>query len=167
MKQALAAAALAGLIGSVAPAQMANAAAHNPLIVWQGAATLTSVPAACAASKLAVGDSAFSVFRPRLDPAEPSSAITMVFGRSAHAFFRTGGTSTDQMRGTSTYTSPWFSGRATSTAGGNTGTIVLTITPLTILPTTNVVTIVGTINKFHGIVGCAVGFNGAYQRRPN
>ena len=167
MKQALALAVLTGLVSWAAPAQMANAAAHNPLIVWQGAAVLTSVPANCASTKRAIGDSAFSVFRPRLDPAEPSSAITMTFGRAGHAYFRTGGTSTVQMRGTSTYSSPWYSGRATSTSGGNTGNITLTFTPTTVAASTAVVTIVGKITKFHGIANCTVQFKGSYYKRPN
>lgn len=145
----------------------AQAAANNPLIVWQGAATLTAVPAACAASKYKAGDSAFAVFRPRLDPAEPNSGLTLSFGRSGHAYFRTGGASSDQMNGNSTYSSPWFSGRATSTAGGNTGNIILALSPATVLDTTPVVTISGTIQKFHGIAGCNVNFNGAFQRRLN
>jgi hypothetical protein len=145
-----------------APAQ---AAAHNPLIVWQGAATLTSLSSACATINHKPGDSAFSVFRPRLDPAEPKSAISFTFTRSAHAFFRSGGGS-DQMNGAGSYTSPWYSGRVTSTPGGNTGTYNFHLTPATVLATTPVVTIVGTINNFHGIVGCTVGFKGAFDRRP-
>ena len=145
----------------------AQEAANNPLIVWHGAATLTSVPAACASAKYAVGDGAFSVFRPRLDPAEPNSAITLTFGRAGHAYFRSGGTSSDQMDGISTYTSPWYSGRATSTPGGNTGNITLTLTPATVTAATNVVTIVGSITKFHGIANCTVQFKGSYYRRPN
>jgi hypothetical protein len=148
-------------------AASAQEAANNPLIVWHGAATLTSVPAACASANYVVGDSAFSVFRPRLDPAEPNSAITLTFGRAGHAYFRSGGTSTAQMHGTSSYTSPWYSGRATSTPGGNTGNITLTLTPSTVTAATNVITIVGTITKFHGIAACTVQFRGSYYKRPN
>lgn len=162
MKQALLAATVLGLVCLGAP--VANAA--NP-IVWQGVATLTSVPAACTtATGHRAGDSAFSVFRPRLSAAQPNSAITMTFTRSAHAYFRSGGTSTDQMNGTSTYTSPWYSGRATSTVGGNTGNITLALSVSPVLAGTDVVTIVGSITNFHDLASCTVGFNGAYKRRP-
>ena len=161
-------AAVAAIAASLGTAS-AQEAANNPLITWHGAATLTNVPAACANTSYVVGDSAFSVFRPRLDPAEPNSAITLTFGRSGFAFFRSPSSpsGTDQMHGTSSYTSPWYSGRATSTAGGNTGNITLTLSPSTVTAATNVITIVGTITKFHGIVGCNVQFKGSYYRRPN
>src|SRR4051812_33294274 len=48
--------------------QSANAAAHNPLIVWQGGAEIISLaPAAtCAKANFQASDLASSVFRPRL-----------------------------------------------------------------------------------------------------
>jgi hypothetical protein len=145
----------------------AQEAANNPLIVWHGAATLTSLTPGCASANYVVGDSAFSVFRPRLDPAEPNSAITLTFGRAGHAYFRSGGTSSVQMNGNSTYTSPWYSGRATSSQGGNSGNITLALSPATVTAATNVVTIVGTITRFHGINNCTVQFRGSYYKRPN
>ena len=147
--------------------QGANAAAHNPLIVWQGAAELTSLTAACSKLGLMIGDVGVSVFRPRLDPAEPSSAITMTLERSGMAFFRTGGTSTDQMQGTSNYTSPWYSGRATSTPGGNTGAITLAITPSAITTATDQIMINGMITNFFGTAGCTAKFNASYRQRTN
>lgn len=150
-----------------ASAQEAAPEANNPLITWHGAATLTSLTAGCASTTYVVGDAAFSVFRPRLVGDEPSSAITLTFGRAGFAYFRSGGASTDQMHGNSTYTSPWYSGRATSTPGGNTGNITLTLSPSTVAANTNVVTIAGTITKFHGIANCTVQFRGSYYRRPN
>jgi hypothetical protein len=161
-----AAAAITASLGT-ASAQEAAPEANNPLITWHGAATLTSVPANCSTTNYVVGDAAFSVFRPRLVGDEPSSAITLTFSRAGFAYFRTGGTSTDQMNGTSTYSSPWYSGRATSTPGGNTGNITLALTPPTVTAATNVVTIVGTITKFHGIGNCTVQFKGSYYRRPS
>src|SRR5687767_939042 len=92
------AAAITASLGT-AYAQESAPEANNPLITWHGAATLTTVPAACANTNYVVGDAAFSVFRPRLVNDEPSSAITLTFGRSGFAFFRTGGTSSDQMNG--------------------------------------------------------------------
>jgi len=158
----------AAIVASLGTAS-AQEAANNPLIVWHGAATLTSLTAGCAQANYVVGDSAFSVFRPRLDPAEPNSAITLTFGRAGHAYFRnpTGSASSDQMHGNSVYTSPWYSGRATSTPGGNTGNITLTLSPATVAANTNVVTIAGTITKFHGIASCTAQFKGSYYRRPN
>jgi hypothetical protein len=160
-------AAMTATLGAASAQEVAN----NPLIVWHGAATLTNVPAtaACTNVGFAIGDTALSVFRPRLNPEEPSSAISMSFGRSAMAFFRqtAGSTSSDQMHGNSAYSSPWFSGRATSTQGGNTGNITLTLSPSSVLATTNVVTIVGSITNFAGKPGCTVQFKGSYYRRPN
>ena len=143
-----------------------QAAAHSPLVVWQGGAEITSLNAGCANLGYEVGDLAASVFRARLDPAEPSSAISLTFHRAAHAYFRTGGSSSDQMQGTSTYSSPWYSGRVTSTPGGNTGNITLRIKPATIVETTDSITIDGTITHFNGVAACTMGFRGAYRLRP-
>jgi hypothetical protein len=148
-------------------AASAQEAANNPLIVWQGAAEVTSLSAGCSTLGYQIGDVAISVFRPRLDPAEPSSAITLTFHRAGHAFFRTGGTSTDQMQGNSNYSSPWYSGRATSTPGGNTGTINLQVKPNTaITATTDIITLQGSVTKFHGLSTCTMGFKAAYRLRP-
>jgi len=153
--------------GSILSTQPANAAAHNPLIVWQGGAEIITLNAACTKAAFSVGDLASSVFRPRLDPAEPTSAISLTFGRSAMAFFRQGGASNDQMQGTSNYSSPWYSGRVTSTPGGNTGTITLQITPASITENTDAITINGTVNNFFGLSGCTMTFRGAYRKRTN
>src|SRR5689334_2411521 len=133
-----------------ASAQPVQAAPHSPLVVWQGGAEITALSSpGCDNLGYEVGDLAGSVFRARLDPAEPSSAISLTFHRAAHAYFRTGGTSNDQMQGTSTYSSPWYSGRVTSTPGGNTGNITLKITPATITAATDLVSINGTVTHFN------------------
>jgi hypothetical protein len=160
-----------GLVSLGAPTQVVNAAAHDPLIVWQGGAEIVSFTEATtgACSKAgAVGDLAVSVFRPRLDPAEPVSALSLTFSRAGMAFFRTGGTSDDQMRGVSSYASPYYGGRVTSTTGGNTGNIALTISPGTpIVATTDVIAINGTIGHYFGLAGCSANFRGAYRRRTD
>jgi hypothetical protein len=146
----------------------ALAAAHNPLIPWQGGATLTTVPAACqnGAKGLEVGDMPVSIYRPQLDPAEPRSALTLIFGRAAHSFFKT---TSGQMNGGGNYSGAWISARATTKSGGGavTGTYMFTITPNPVLATTTFVTIDGLVNGFGGISGCNVRFKGSYSRRPN
>src|SRR5689334_2614419 len=150
-----------------ASAQPVQAAPHSPLVVWQGGAEITALSSpGCDNLGYEVGDLAASVFRARLDPAEPSSAITLTFHRAAHAYFRTGGTSSDQMNGNSTYSSPWYSGRATSTPGGNTGNINLRIKPTTIIETTDNITVDGSVTHFNGVASCTMGFKGSYRLRP-
>jgi hypothetical protein len=153
---------------SVGPfTQTASSAPNSPLIVWQGGAEIVSLSSpGCDNLGYQVGDLAASVFRPRLDPAEPSSAISLTFHRAGHAYFRSGGASTDQMQGSSNYSSPWYSGRVTSTPGGNTGTIKLKIKPTgTISSAIDGITIDGTIANFNGVSGCTMGFKGAYRQR--
>jgi hypothetical protein len=146
----------------------ATAAVHNPLIVWQGGATLTSVPLGCrnGAKGLALGDMAASVYRPQLDAREPKSSIALIFTRAAHSFFKT---TAGQMNGAGRYSGAWMSGRATTKRGGGAvaGSYLFTITPNPVLANTTFVTIDGTLNGFGGIPGCNVKFKGSYSRRPN
>ena len=155
---------LFGLSGLMATAQAAN----DPLIVWQGGATITSLNTTCKTNLpgINVGDLAHSVFRPRLVGDEPSSALSLLFGRFAQAFFRTSGGG-DQMHGIGSYTGPLIRGRVTSVPGGATGTYNFKIKPAVIDATTGVITIEGTINDFGGTPGCTMKFVAAYQPRGN
>jgi len=155
------------LISVAASSMMASsafAAPHDPLIVWQGGATITAVTAACGAGSQ-VGNLLQSVYRPRLDPAEPASGLSLIGPRSASSFLRTSGN--DQMRGAGTYAGTWLSPRVTKGSGTNTGAYSLTITPSVIAATTPFVTIRGTIKNFQNTVGCNLTFRGSYTLRPN
>lgn len=166
MKQILTATAVAGLIVSLAPVQMANAAAHNPLIVWQGGATITSLSAACSTVGFAVGDLVHSVYRPILDPAEPKTAISFVSSRGAVIFFQASGNAF-MASGAGTYSGNYVGGRATMSSTAVTGNWTMTVTPSTFTAATvTPVTITGSITNFYKTAGCTVGFKGAYQRRP-
>jgi hypothetical protein len=146
----------------------ALAVANNPLIVWQGGVTVTSASTVCAdaADGLKIGKFASSMFRPRLDPAEPASAITMLFNRAAVIFARTSGGG-DQMHGNGNYIGSGMSDRAEGAGGSFTGTYSFTINPSAITAATTSVIIAGTINDFAGIASCTVKFRASYQRRPN
>jgi hypothetical protein len=163
-KPGLAAASLAALITIDGNA---NAAVHNPPIVWQGGAEIVALTSpACDNKDLRVGDLAHSVYRPRLDPAEPESALTLVFTRSGQIYIRGGGTSTDQMNGTTNYQGWWFGNRAFG-KGSALGILKLKISPTPVLDTeTRPIIISGTITNFYGIAGCTATIKGAYQRRP-
>jgi len=143
-------------------------AANDPLIVWQGGATITSLNNTCRNNTpFSVGDVLLSVFRPRLVGDEPASAVSLLTGRFAQAFFRSGGAGGDQMHGPGTYTGPLIGGRATSIPGGASGTYSLKIKPAVIAAGTNVITIQGTITKFAGVSGCTMKFAAAYRPRGN
>jgi len=155
---------LLGLWGGLGTAQAAN----DPLIVWQGGATIVSVNATCKAQLpgFSPGDLAHSVFRPRLVGDEPASALSLIFSRFAQAFFRTSGGG-DQMHGPGNYTGPLIRSRVTTIPGGATGTYRFAITPAVITGATGLITIDGTINNFGGVVGCTMRFIGAYRPRGN
>lgn len=166
MKQALVVAAVAGLVSWVAPVQMANAAAHSPLIVWQGGAEITSLTAACSTVGFSVGDLLHSIYRPNLDPAEPPTAITFISSRSANIFFHASG-NTFMAAGKGTYSGNYIGGRATHSSTAVTGNWTMSISPATFTDATVApVTITGAFSNFFNTAGCTVGFKGAYQRRP-
>jgi hypothetical protein len=145
-------------------------AAHNPLIVWQGSATITSLTgASCSQAGFTVGDLLHSIYRPNFDPAEPPTAVTLVYSRGALSFFRKSGNA--QMRNAGAYTGAFIGGRATQRPSGSkgptTGNYNLTIAPNSInANTTSNVDIDGTFTNFFGFTGCTLGFKASYQRRP-
>jgi hypothetical protein len=160
-----------GTAASLALLLMANdatAAVHNPLIVWQGGATLTGITFGCrnGAKGLARGDMAVSVYRPQLDLREPKSSLTLIFRRAAHSFFKTTG---GQMNGVGRFSGAWISARATTKRGGGavSGIYRFVVTPATAIATTPFVTIDGRITHFGHITGCDITFKGSYSRRPN
>src|SRR5687768_12744614 len=104
---------LLALMASSAVTSGAFAAAHNPLVVWQGGATITKLSDGCGTTGSEVGDLLHAVFRPRLDPAEPESALSLISSRSASSFFQETGLN-DQMHGSGTYSGTWVSGRVTN-----------------------------------------------------
>ncbi len=163
-KYVLACAAIVSLSGSTIFSQPASAAAHNPLIVWQGGATILTLTAPCSAKGWEVGDEFVSVYRPNLDPAEPKTGLTLIAHRHALSFFRN--TGPNQMAGAGTYTGSFIGARATGVAGGTAGSYSLTITPNPVTTATVNVTIAGSLSNLGGIAGCTLGFRGVYTRRP-
>jgi len=170
MNRAFLAAAAAGFTGLCGFAPVANAAANNPLIVWQGAATITALKGAdCANTGFAVGDLVDSIYRPNLDPAEPVSGLSLISRRSAIWFFRSSGN--NFMNGKGNYSGGYLSGRVTQRPNSQnsavTGAYNLKITPATFTATTTQnVDIVGTFTHFYGWTNCTVTISGSYQRRP-
>lgn len=168
MKQSLIAAFLFASVTS--GSALAQEAAHNPLIAWQGAATIVALTGApCANTGFVVGDLLDSIYRPNLDPAEPTTGLTMISRRAAVSFFRTSGNIF--MNGTGNYSGAFISGRATqrpnSTNGPVTGAYNLKITPATFTAATvSNVDVSGTFTNFFGNVGCTVKISASYQRRP-
>jgi hypothetical protein len=157
----------AGLtIGMLGLAPTGAGAANEPLIVWQGAATITAVNKTCRSNiGHGVGDTALSVFRPRLVADEPPSALTMIFGRSAYTFFRQ--TGPEQMDGAGTWSGPLITGRATTVPGGASGNYNFNVSPNVVTETTKFINITGTLTNFAGVAGCTAKFTGGYSQRPN
>ena len=172
MKQALVWAAALGLLGA---STVAQAAPNNPPIIWQGAVTVTAVQGQCVGEMnktFQFGQTGISVFRPRLDPAEEPSGLTMIFARSAFAFYRISGGGvqyhgTGQSRGIKIgiYATP-----SVVISGGGVQfqplhiSHTFAITPATITKNTLSVRIVGYVS-FHS-PGCTVYFTGNYSLLP-
>lgn len=154
-----------GVMSAAAPLPAA-AVPNNPLITWQGSVTLLTTSANCGAvPDFAPGILAYSIFRPRLDPAEPESALSIIFPRGTLIFTRA--TGENQMHGVGNYSGIWISDRVTANAAVS-GTYRFTIVPAgAITSANNFVTMSGTITKWAAIAGCTVTFRGAYSRRPN
>ncbi len=149
----------------IAQAPPAVAVPNNPFITWQGSVTLLSKTAACnAVPGFDPGILAYSIFRPRLDPAEPNSALTVTFPRSTLIFTRASGE--NQMHGAGSYSGIWISERVT--AKSSAGAYNFAMSPAGAITTAiPFVTITGTITNWGAIAGCTVTFRGSYERRPN
>ena len=142
------------------------AAANDPLIPWQGLVTMTSVAPICANTKGAAKNEFGTVlFRPRLEPEEPASAIQFLLDRNAYIFNRTSGN--DQMYGSGNYRGTRLGGRATETNNIR-GTYNFTIDPPgPITKTVEFVTIEGALTNWGGTAGCTVGFKASLHQRPD
>lgn len=136
--------------------------ANNPLVTWQGTVFFTGQNnPACST----IGNHALAVFRPRLDPAEPESALFLYFERSAVAMRRTGGAGSDKMHGAGTYDGIRFNTRA-EWRTGLTGNYSFALVPQSPLATTNSIALAGTITNWDGQAGCNVTVRGSFARRP-
>jgi hypothetical protein len=150
------------LVGGLIAMMTSSVAAQIPLVVWQGSATVLDVTDNCLPF-YAVGDLFPSLFRPRLTPEEPETAMSFILPREAHLYRRLDG-GTDQMHGAGRYRATILSSR--STDHGFRGRYDFNINPTTIAASRNNVTITGYINRFANIDGCRVQFRGLYTRRP-
>jgi hypothetical protein len=153
-----------GLMGIAGVAQAAN----SPLIVWNGAITITSLSAQCASLGFDVGQLVPAVYRPRLVADEPSTSLALFTTRSAQVYFRTSGN--DQMVGKGNYGAHLISPRATFIPNSNTssytGAYNFKVKPGVITDTTGDITIVGQLTNFFNASGCTMKFLGAFQPRP-
>jgi hypothetical protein len=161
------------LLGGVAVSVMcatvalpAAAVPHTPLITWQGSVTLLSKTVACGVvPDFDLGTLAYSIYRPQLDVAEPSSALTILLTRGTLIFTRASGDT--QMHGAGNYSGIWVSARVTTNANV-TGTYNFVVNPTGIITeSTSFVRITGTITNWAGRTDCTVTFRGAYALRPN
>jgi hypothetical protein len=152
---------LALLTGTTLVAQAAN----SPLMVWQGSITVTSATAQCSTAGIGEGDLLTSVYRPRLQPDEPNSALTVITGRSAQVFFRS--TGNDQMRGKGNFSAFAIGSRGTLTSGFD-GAYNFTVKPPAgaVTETTKAINISGSLTNYFNVAGCTVKFVGAYEKRP-
>jgi hypothetical protein len=146
-------------------------AANNPLIVWQGAITITGLTAQCDPLGLSEGQLLDSIYRPRLQPDEPKSALSILAGRSAQVYFNDDTSPNDQMIGKGNYLAHYISARATSVPNPNesafTGKYNFKVKPTTITDSTGAITITGQLTNYFDRAGCTVNFLGAYQPRGN
>lgn len=162
--------AIAMAVAAVASAGAAQAA-NNPLIVWQGAITITNLTAACSSIGQGVGTLLTSVYRPRLESDEPVSGLTILSDRTAQVFFNASTSNNDQMIGRGGYLGHIIGSRATaipnSSQGSFTGNYNFKVRPVTITADTTSITITGTLTNYFNVTGCTLSFAGAYQPRGN
>jgi hypothetical protein len=144
-------------------AGVASAAPNNPLKVWQGGVTATQQTTACF-NIFPPGFMGTGIFRPRLDPAEPASALSIIFQRSAVISVRTAGPASDKMHGQGSYRGTYINIGA-RVKEGFTGTFNFVLNPASPIATTQFVTMSGTITNFFGQTGCTVTIRGSFARR--
>lgn len=143
----------------------AMTAANNPLVVWQGGLTIVTVTTPACDGVATVGEIATAIFRPRLDPAEPASALSVITQRTAGFYQRAGGTGTDKMGGSGSYKGMFVNERA-GILQNFTGSFNFSLSPADPLSTTNFTSLQGTITNFTGATGCAVTVRGSFALRP-
>lgn len=139
-------------------------AANNPLVAWEGRLFITAVNPTCEAAGWGIGANAGIAFRPRLDPAEPTSGLNLDWDRAMSQLRRTGGTGTDKMQGAGTYNGARFNTRGTFNSW--TGTYSFALTPTNPIATTPNIILTGLISNFDDFTGCTVTVRAALTRRP-
>jgi hypothetical protein len=157
-------------LGSSAIATPALAAGDVPL-VWQGAITIQSLSSACDSVGFSEGQLLNSVYRPRLQPSEPLSAVTILNSRTAQIYFNDTTSPNDQMIGRGNFLGHYIDARAravpNSKASVFSGRYNFKVKPRTITASTGSITISGQLTNFFGHTGCTVNFLAAYQPRGN
>lgn len=148
----------AGLVLGVSTAP--SAFAFDPPFAWFGAMIIESTTTVCG-SRIQPGDAPGIVFRPELQAAEPSSALTYQFGHSSGIIIKQG--STLQFKGAGSFSGAFLSGRATQES--NAGTYNLAVTPATVTSTTLFISFTGSISGFAGKDGCNVTVRGSAVQR--
>lgn len=166
MKRSVYGAATLAAALSISSAAMNSAlAAGDTQAAWEGYATNTASTAQCAGvGGTGVSDTHVSIFRPHILSTDTPTFLSIMHLRAALTLQNTSEATVHQMHGTGNYTGYGVNSRAKGfTYTG--GTYTLTITPATIVASTPIVNITGTIKNVFNTAGCNVTFKGVYVKR--
>lgn len=132
---------------------------------WEGYATTTASTAQCAGiGGTGVGDTHVSIFRPHITARDTDTFLSMMHLRAAITFDNTSEATVHQMHGAGNYTAYGVNSRAKGfTYTG--GTYSLTVTPASIVASTPIVNITGTLNNYFNTTGCNITFKAVYVKR--
>jgi hypothetical protein len=140
-----------------------------PPYTWQGIATTTSASAECVGSNglrpsgSSPDDIQVSVYLPAIPPTTLTSYLSFFFFRAAQTWENSNEASNPQMHGAGNMEIYYIASHANFL--NLVGLFNLKITPATVVPTTPVVQITGSITNYGGYEGCKVSFTGIYSRR--
>lgn len=152
------------LLGLCSQMAGANAALSAPVIVWQGGITTVAATLPACTGVASVGDLNTAIFRPRLDPIEPASAISILTTRSAAIYARSAGAASDKMNGSGTYAGMLINERAGTRSF--VGAFNFSLSPTNPVATSPFILVQGTISNYDGTAGCTVTIRGSFSRRP-
>jgi hypothetical protein len=140
-------------------------AAGDTQAAWQGYATTTASTAQCAGiGGTGVGDTHVSIFRPHIAALDTQTFLSMMHLRAAITFDNTSEATIHQMHGAGNYTGYGVNSRAKGFSYTG-GTYSLTVSPASIVASTPIINITGTLNNYFNTAGCSVTFKGVYVKR--
>jgi hypothetical protein len=144
-----------------AMAGMGDVQAADTQAAWAGLAEITASTSACAGVLgTSVGTPHPSTYRPKINSTDTASYVSLMGVEGGLTLQNASETTVHQMQGAGNYSATAIDRRALPFVYK--GTYTFTITPATVVATTKVVEITGTVNTYFDSVGCNVSFTAAY-----
>jgi hypothetical protein len=136
------------------------ASADHDRVKWDGVIHLVSQSAQCQ-GQFREDENNRSRYHPRLESGDPPSSLTRSRGGEGNVELITIA-GNGQLNGTGQYSARNIGGGEFFTQPN--GTYNFTQTPATVLPTTDFVSLSGSLHKYAGIAGCTLTFRATYVR---